>query len=175
MNLIKCALAAVLAIGLAGVPTRATAADPTDLDKAIEKLDKATKSLDEVRKTITDTDNLRGRVITLEGEVKLLQQEIAEFRRKVLDAAAARTALKPDETTSSAFRGLGRVRFINEHPFEMSVVVNGRSYRLASGAERLIPVAPGEYTYQVLQIHNAPRVRRIDVGETKTFTIYSQD
>ncbi|HVK11005.1 MAG TPA: hypothetical protein VM597_19710 [Gemmataceae bacterium] len=172
MNLIKCALAAVLAIGLATAPGRA--ADPADLDKAIEKLDKAAKALDDARKTITDMDKLHGRVITVEGEVKILQQEIADLRRK-MDAAPARTALKPDEPTTSAYRGQGRVRFINEHPFEMSVVVNGRSYRLASGAERLIPVPPGEYTYQVLQIHNAPRVRRIDADETKTFTIYAQD
>jgi hypothetical protein len=172
MTLIKCALATALAIGLAAIPTQAAA--QTDLDKAIERLDKATKALEDARKTITDMDKLHGRVITVEGEVKLLQQEIVELRRK-LDAAPSRTALRPDETTTSAYRGQGRVRFINEHPFEMSVVVNGRSYRLASGAERLIPVPPGEYTYQVLQIHNAPRVRRIDPNETKTFTIYAQD
>ena len=57
----------------------------------------------------------------------------------------------------------------------MSVVVNGLSYRLAPGAERQIAVPPGEYTYQVLQIHNSPRVRQIAPNESKTFTIYAQD
>ena len=171
MTLTKYALAAALAIGLAAAPVRA--ADP-ELEKAIERLDKATKALEDARKTITDMAQLHGRVITAEGEISILKREFEDFRKR-LDAAASRIALKPEERSLSAFRGQGRLRFINEHPFEMSVVVNGRSYRLAPGAERLIPVSPGEYTYQVLQIHNTPRVRRIDADEVKTFTIYAQE
>lgn len=170
MTLAKYALVAVLGAALVAAPARA--ADPAELDKALEKLDKATKALEEARKVMTDLAQLHGRVITAEGEISILKQEVADLKRK-LDAAPT-TALKPD-TSASSFRGQGRVRFINEHPMSMSVVVNGLSYRLSPGAERLIPVPPGDYSYQVLQIHNAPRVRQIAANEVKTFTIYAQD
>ena len=54
----------------------------------------------------------------------------------------------------------------------MSVVVNGRSYRLLPGDEKVVPVPPGEFTYQVLQLQRNPQDRQILADETKTVTIY---
>lgn len=167
--MIRAATALAVALGLATV---SVAAEPTpaELQKAIDSLNRATKALDDARKTVTDVSALQGRIITAESEINILKQDIEAIKRK-LDIAPS-TSLKPGGSTS--FVGMGRVRFINEHPLAMSVVVNGLSYRLAPGEERLIPVSPGDYTYQVLQIHNAARVRRISANETKTFTIYAE-
>jgi hypothetical protein len=170
MTRIKYTLAAALAIGLATAPARA--ADPTDLDKAVERLDKAARALEEARKVMTDLAQLHGRVITAEGEISILKQEVADLKKR-LDVKST-TALKPD-TTTSAFRGQGRVRFINDHPLPMSVVVNGLSYRLAPGAERSIPVPPGTFSYQVLQINRFPEVREIEANQIKTFTIHADE
>ena len=85
--------------------------------------------------------------------------------------AGSTTALRP-EYDSATFRGQGRVRLINDFPEEMSVLVNGRSYRLLPGQERLLAVPPGDFTYQVLQIHRDPRVRQIAADETKNIRIY---
>ena len=81
MTLPKYALVAALGAALGAAPARA--ADPTELDKAVDKIEKATRALEEARKAMTDIGDLRGRVITTETEITLLKQEIADLKRKL--------------------------------------------------------------------------------------------
>ena len=175
MTLRKHCLMATLAAALAVLPT--SAAEPTQLDlqRAIDSLEKATAELKNARKDLADVQSLHHRVIRAESEATVLRVELADLKKRVESQSV--TALKPysPTPTSTSFRGMGRVRFINEHPNEMTVAVNGLAYRLTPGQEKLIPVTPGAYTYQVLQIHTSPRIRQITADETKTFTIYAPE
>jgi hypothetical protein len=174
MILTKSTLAAVLAVALVAVPAFAQTAE--DLKKAVDKLDQATKDLKEAKDALK-TDDLRTKAATIEAKLDLLdkdiqdiKRDIGEIRRRMRDGAS--TALRPDYD-AGAYRGQGRVRFINEFSEEMSVVVNGgRSFRLMPGQERLVPVPPGDFSYQVLQLQRFPQERRITADETKTVRIF---
>lgn len=172
MKYTKFALAALLAMGLVTAPAFADPAD--DLKKAVEKLDKATKELQEAKEALK-IDELRSKAIKIDTTIELIDKDIQDIKKDIREIKR-----KLDGGPSTSFRseslyqgqGQGRVRFINEFNEEMSVVVNGRSYRLAPGQERLIAVAPGDFTYQVLQVQRFPQERKITADETKTVRIF---
>jgi uncharacterized protein YoxC len=173
MTLTKCALAALLAAGLVALPA---AAQPTaeEWKKALDNLEKATKDLKEARDALK-TDDLRTKATTidtkldiLDKDIQQLKKDVQEIRRRVGDGSS--TSLRPD--TDAVGRNMARVRVINTHPFEMSVLLNGRSFRIPAGAERLIPVLAGFYDFEVAQIPGDRRSGDLSPGQTKTFTIY---
>ena len=173
MTLTKCALAGLLAAGLMAMPA---AAQPTaeDLKKAVDSLEKATKELKEAREALK-IDDLRTKATTIDTKLDILDKDIQELKRDVREIRRqmgdrSTTALRPD--TDAAGRSMARVRVINTHPFEMSVLLNGRSYRVPAGAERLIPVPPGFYDFEVAQIPGDRRSGDLAPGQTKTFTIF---
>jgi hypothetical protein len=173
MTLTRTALAALLGLALVAAPAAAQTAE--DFKKLNDKLDKITKDLADTKDSLK-MDELRSKAITIDTKLELLdkdiqemKKDIREIRRRMGDGAS--TALRPD-FDAAAFRGQGRVRFINEFYEEMSVVVNGRSFRLLPGEERLVPVPPGDFSYQVLQLQRFPQERRITADETKTVRIY---
>jgi hypothetical protein len=172
MTLTRFVPAALLAAALAAPAAGQTA---EDVKKLNDKLDALTKTLQDVKEGLK-TDNVREKLATIESKIDLLDQDIRtikddvrQMKRRVGDGAT--TTLRP-EYDSSSFRGQGRVRFINEFPDEMAIVLNGRAFRLAPGQERQFPVAPGDFTYQVLNIQREARVLRIAADETKNIRIY---
>ena len=170
MTFTKSAFAALAAVSLA-VPGFAQ----DDAKKAAEKLDQMSKDLQAIKESLK-IDDLRARALAIENKIDNLDRQldeikrsVAEFRRRAGDGPS--TSLRPGFDSAPA-PTQGRVRIINAHPFEMSAVLNGFSYRLLPGEERLIRVAPGPYRFEVLQIPGDRRAGDIVAGETKTFTIY---
>jgi hypothetical protein len=177
MRLTKSALATLLGTAVLAAPSFAQS--PEDQKKAVEsavqKLEQAVKDLKEAKDALK-ADDLRAKTISIDTRLELLDKDIQdikkdvrEIRRQMGDRTS--TALRPDYDSATS-RGLGRVRFINQFSEEMAVVVNGRSFRLQPGEERLVPVPPGDFTYQVLQLQRVPQERRIAPDETKTVRIY---
>jgi len=170
MKYTKFALAALLALGLVTAPAFADPAD--DLKKAVEKLEKATKELQEAKEAFK-IDELRSKAIKIDTTIELIDKDIQDIKK---DIREIKRKLDGGPSTSvrseSLYQGQGKVRFINEFTEEMSVVVNGRSYRLVPGQERLITVPPGDFTYQVLQLQRFPQERKITADETKTVRIF---
>jgi hypothetical protein len=170
MTLTRLALPATLAAALLAAPAFADPAE--DLREAVKKFDKATKDLADARDALK-SDELRGKVNTLDSKIDLIDQDIKSIQKDIRDIKrrldnSGSSSLK----TESLYQGQGKVRFINEYSEEMSVVVNGRSYRLQPGQEKLVAVTPGEFTYQVLQLQRSSQERRISADETKTIRIY---
>jgi hypothetical protein len=164
---------ALFVAALLAAPAAGQSAD--DIKRINDKLDKLTKDLQELRDGMK-LDAVREKVTTVDSKIDQLDQDIQTLKKDLRDIkrkvdGGTTTALRP-EYDSAAPRGMARVRLINDHPEEMSVVVNGRSYRLLPGQERLIAVTPGEFTYQVLNIQREARVRTIAADETKTIRIY---
>lgn len=172
MTYAKFALASLLAFGLVTAPAFA---DPAaDLKQAVEKLDKATKDLQEAKEALK-IDELRAKAIKIDTTIELIDKDIQDLKKDIRDIKRKLENGPSTSLRSESFyqgQGQGRVRFINEFNEEMSVVVNGRSYRLAPGQERLIVVPPGDFTYQVLQLQRFPQDRRITPDETKTVRIF---
>jgi prefoldin subunit 5 len=172
MTLTRYALAALLGTALVAAPAAAQAT-AEDLKKAVDKLDQAAKDLKDAKDA---KDDLRTKVNAIDSKIDIIDKDIQELKKDIREikrriGTEGSTSLRPD-TESAIARGTGRVRFINEFNEEMSVVVNGRSFRLYPGQERLVPVTAGSYTYQVLQLQRFPQERRIAADETKTVRIY---
>ncbi|MSR51905.1 MAG: hypothetical protein EXS09_01275 [Gemmataceae bacterium] len=170
MSYTKFALCGLLAMSLVTVPVFAEPAD--DLKKAVEKLDKAAKELQEAKEAFK-IDELRAKAIKIDTTIELIDKDIQDIKKDIRDIkrkleVGPSTSLKSE----SKYPGQGKVRFINEFNEEMSVVVNGRSYRLVPGQERLVAVPPGNFTYQVLQLQRVPQERKITADETKTVRIF---
>lgn len=166
------ALATALGLAVAVSPSMGQTAE--DLKKAIDRLDLATKDL-QAAKDALKIEDLRSKSATIESKIDLIDKDIQaiakdirEIKRKLNDTSSI--SLRPD--TDSATRSVGRVRFVNDFSEEMSVVINDRAYRLLPGQERLVTVAPGDFTYQVLNLQRFAQVRRISADETKTIRIY---
>jgi len=173
MTLTKSLLGALVAIGLA-----APALADEDSKKAVDKIDQLSKDLQALKDSLK-IDALREGAKTIDSKIDLLDKDIQEIkkdlkdmkeiRRRLADASPS-TSLRPG--VDSAPANQARVRIINAHPFEMSVILNGFSYRLAPGEERLFSVQPGQFRFEVLQIPGVHKGGEIVAGETKTFTIY---
>ena len=172
MTLTRFLPVALLAAALAA-PVAGQTAD--DVKKLNDKLDKLTREVQDLKEAVK-ADAVREKVTTVDSMIDQLDQDIQTIKKDLRDLkrkvdGGTSTSLRP-EYDSGTYRGQGRVRFINEYPEEMSVVINGRSYRILPGQERLFPVTPGEFTYQVLNIQRDSQVRRIAADETKTIRIY---
>ena len=63
------------------------------------------------------------------------------------------------------------MRLINDFPEEMSVLVNGRSYRLLPGQERLIRVSAGDYSLELLQFPGERRSGELTAGPRRRLPI----
>ncbi|WP_020472186.1 hypothetical protein [Zavarzinella formosa] len=161
-----------LLFGVLALPVSAADPTPEELKKSIDDLKKVTDDLKKLKDAMNKLEELRSKSIIFETQLELIEKDIKDMKKKLgMDGSTPNTSLKPSDSTS-AFKGQGRVRFINQFSEEMSVVVNGRSYRLLPGDEKLVPVPPGEFSYQVLQLQRAPQDRLIAADETKTVTIY---
>jgi len=170
MTLTRCGLAAFVAMAFA-IPVSAQ----DDAKKAVEKLDQLSKDLQALKDSLK-VDDVRAKAISIEAKIDLLDREIQDIKKDMKEirrraGEIPSTSLRP-EFDSAAPRGQSWVRVINTHPSEMSVVLNGLSYRLASGEERLFRVPTGQYSFEVLQIPGAHKSGDLAAGATKTFTIY---
>lgn len=172
MTMARYTLATILVAALAAAPAAAQAT-AEELKKEVEKLQQAVKDLKEAKEA---KDSLRSKAIEIEAKIDVIDRDVQEMKRDIKEirrrlGTEGTTAMRPD-TESPIARGQGRIRFINQFNEEMSVVVNGRSFRLLPGEERLVPVAAGSYTYQVLQLQRFPQAREIAADQTKTVRIY---
>ncbi len=183
MNRLKFPILALVAS--AAMATAVEAAEPpAELKDSIDNLNKAIRALNEVRRDFNDLrdaqkkdiEGVKGQIETLELRVKLLQNEIETLRK---EKASGTVALKPDVTGSNPgfspvpnVRTTGRLRIVNEFPEEMSVVVNGKSYRVLPGEERTIIVPAGSFEYQIPQLQRFPQQREIAENQVKTVVIY---
>jgi hypothetical protein len=79
---------------------------------------------------------------------------------------------KPTPSATAPLTGpKGVVRIVNEYPVEISLLVNGKSYRVAPSESRSIDVPSGSYTYELLQSGAAATTSPIRDGETVTLRI----
>ena len=67
--------------------------------------------------------------------------------------------------------GKGTVRVVNEYPVQISIVVNGTSYRVAPSKTLDIDVPAGDFTYQLLEAGAASTKSVIREKETVTLRI----
>jgi hypothetical protein len=65
----------------------------------------------------------------------------------------------------------GTVRVVNEYPVEITMVVNGRSHRIAPGATLDVPIPAGDFSYQLLSGSTALAPTRSTIRQNEVVTL----
>jgi len=70
-----------------------------------------------------------------------------------------------------AVTGTGTVRVVNEYPVEITMVVNGRSYRVSPNATQDISLPAGDFSYQLLSGSTALAPTRSTIRDREVVTL----
>lgn len=103
----------------------------------------------------------------LAAEVKDLRDTVARLEKQ-LNELKTSTSLSPSRPLDP-LAGRGTVRVVNEYPVDISILVNGTSYRLSPNEKRDILVPMGEFQYQLLTA--GAGVTRSSIREKETVTL----
>jgi hypothetical protein len=186
-------LNAVVAVTLAAGPSRAVGQTPPTNS---EKLDAIQKQLDEMKKSLTGMHKSLGALKAIETELQNLrnesnagaaaaQKDVNELRaenakmREEIEALRARisattriAASPPSESVPLA--ATARVELINTYFDNMTVILNGKSYRLPPGERWLTnPLPAGSFTYEVLGV-TPQRTRVLTANQVYPIHIHPQ-
>lgn len=153
-----------------------------ELKKQLEESNRKLTAIQEQLKTLTELLNgkkdEKGYPLPSDpgivSQMKDLKDRLAGIE-KDLAAYKAQTSLRPPTPNPSAAvdpkAGKGTVRVVNEYPVQISIVVNGTSYRVAPTKTLDVDVAAGEFTYQLLESGAASTKSTIKEKETVTLRI----
>jgi hypothetical protein len=170
------------------VPLPLQIQDKTEMADLKAKVEAANTKLTEIQRDLKNlTELLNGRrdkdgfpIETSPGliaELKKLADRLATVETD-LNKMKGQTSLRPGSpggTTPSATvdprAGKGTVRVVNEYPVQISIVVNGTSYRVAPTKSLDVDVPAGEFSYQLLESGAASTKSSIKEKETVTLRI----
>lgn len=162
-----------------------------------QKLNDIQKSIDGITEMLKGRKDATGVVLPsdvgLLEEVKRLRDDVALLKTQMeaMKSTSLRTPIggatpnipgvpnpmpgvaNPLPGAAPAAAAQGTVRVVNEYPVEITMVVNGRTYRVNPSASQDIPVTAGEFSYQLLSASAAaaPTRSTIRAGETVTLRI----
>jgi hypothetical protein len=155
------------------LPGMIAAQDKTELEAVNKKLDSIQAQLKQLNELLNGRRDDKGvRIESDPGvveELKRLKDKLAKLDEEVTKMKS-QTSLRP-VTPADPRAGKGTVRIVNEYPVQISIVVNGTSYRVAPTRTQDIEVPAGEFTYQLLEAGAAPTKSVIKEKETVTLRI----
>ncbi|QVL31883.1 hypothetical protein KIH39_24100 [Telmatocola sphagniphila] len=94
-----------------------------------------------------------------------LKKQIEDLRKENLELKERlRTQSKRIDTTNVAKPG--KIRFVNQYPTEMTIVVNSRRIDLSPFQDITVTVPAGSFNYQVLQVQEFMQTRTVSENET---------
>jgi hypothetical protein len=156
------------------VPAAVAGQGQPDLKTVSDKLDGIQDQLKKLNELLNGRRDDKGfRVESDPGlveEVKRLKDRLSALEAEV-NKMKTQTALRPATPIVDPRAGKGTVRVVNEYPVQISIVVNGTSYRVAPNKTQDIEVPAGEFTYQLLEAGAASTRSVIKEKETVTLRI----
>ena len=176
MNLKQTTVAAVIGGAIALTqPTPAAALTfqvKGSVEQRLDQIEKKIAELTEAVKGKRDSDGHpypsdRGLV----ADVAKLRDEVAALKAQ-LDAQKS-TSQRPAAPAAAAdpLAGKGTVRIVNEYPIEISMSINGTSYRVPANTELKVPVPMGEFSYFLLSSGVAGTATKSTIKEKETVTL----
>ena len=192
----KMVLSAAFGLALAAAPTSpAVAQEPAPLaktDASAIVVDDLKRDVEQMRKDVIllkqaqrDTDEvLNGqaggeagglaRTITgMESRLAAVEDAMARIEKR-LDALSKTTAGSSPLGGGDPVRptiSKATIRLVNEYQTEISLILNGVSYRLGAGEVRSVEVSSGSYSYELLAAGSKSRTSTVKDGETVTLRI----
>jgi hypothetical protein len=102
----------------------------------------------------------------------LLETKAAKLRRTPPRGRgrARRTSAESEKREEAPSASAGRIRIVNAWKEPVSVVVDGKSYYLLAGEEKMINRAAGEFTYEVQMLNHWAKAQ-VAAGQTYTIRI----
>jgi hypothetical protein len=158
------------------VPGAITADGQPDLKTVNDKLDEIQKQLKTISELLNGKKDASGFALPsdpgLVEEVKRLKDKLAAIDAE-LNKMKTQTSFRPPapSATPDPKAGKGTVRVVNEYPVQISIVVNGTSYRVAPNKTLDVDVPAGDFTYQLLEAGSGSTKSRINEKETVTLRI----
>ena len=161
-------------------PVATTNTDVDALKKQVEDLKRDLKDLKEFHQNTeaflygkndgpSKTDGVMRRLASLEEKMKAVQDLLIKLDDKLTQATRVAGSsplnngnLTPNTGTSTpdipkpmAAPGItgakGTIRIVNEYPTEVSLLLNGKAYRVESNEVKSIEIPAGNYSYELLQ------------------------
>jgi hypothetical protein len=191
-------LSTLLAAAVAVAPARAEDSDTGKLTDS-QKLDLLLQQCKDMQRSLATLDSLKDDLKSLRAKTEVLQDRMeglhgrlnsmttankdvfGEFHERIRKLEADLDALHKQLDGQTRISGYGptapppappppgTIRLRNTYPGMVTIVVNGTTYRLASGETRDLPGQPaGTFTYEVLGMQP---LKAVTLGPKEAFTI----
>jgi hypothetical protein len=156
-------------------------ADPAELKKQLEESNRKLTDIQRDLKQLTELLNgkkdekgfplpsdpgLVTQMRELKDKLAALEAEVNKMKTQTTLRPPTGGAVTPDPKV-----GKGTVRIVNEYPVQISIVVNGTSYRVEPTKSVDVEVPAGDFTYQLLQSGGGVTKSVIKEKETVTLRI----
>jgi hypothetical protein len=168
----------------AGEPSKNNS-DKSELTDIKKQLEETNKKLAAVQLQLQQlTDLLRGKAassdtpgsVGLMEEMRRLREKLADVETELNRLRAQYSALSPSRSTvptpTSPLTGKGLVRLVNDYPIEVTMVLNGTTYRLPPRQTMDVHVPAGEFSYQLLEAGGTVVRKPIREQEVVTLRIH---
>ena len=150
-----------------------------DLDAAVFGKKEGGAGADGLFRRINALQDRLDKLNGLDEQMKGIREEITKLNGKLDRSVVAGSsplggtgaAGVPQPMPGPAAANRSTVRLSNEYATEVSVILNGQSYRLAPGEVKGVGVPAGSYTYELLQAGGGPVTSKIADGESVTLRI----
>lgn len=167
------------------IPLTSPIDEKSDIAEMKTKLEAANTKLEQIQKDLKQlTELLNGRrdkegfpIPTSPGllaDIKAISDRLAKVEEDLSKMKGTSSSLRPGTppvTPVDPKAGKGTVRVVNEYPVQISIVVNGTSYRVAPSKSLDIDVPAGDFNYQLLESGAASTKSSIKEKETVTLRI----
>jgi len=148
-------------------------------DRKLSAIQNQLKQLAELLNGRRDSDGFLIPNTGLLSEMKSLKDRLDKVEKDLDGMRKTQTSLRPESPPAGGGTGSvvdprparGTIRVVNEYPVQVSIVVNGTSYRVAPSKTLDIDVGAGEFSYQLLESGAAPTRSVIKDKETVTLRI----
>jgi hypothetical protein len=162
--------------------------DKSDIAELRSKVDKANEKLSDIQSDLKKlTELLNGRkdstgtpiptepgvlsqLRALKDNLDKIEKELTKLKEQT-SSTSLRPAPIPPTPIPEIKTGKGIVKIVNDYPIEISMVINGISYRVAPSQARDVEIPVGEFSYQLVQSGAAATPSHIKEKETVTLRI----
>jgi hypothetical protein len=157
------------------LPTHVLQNDPKTLEEVNNRLKEIQKDLKQLTELLNGKKDKDGYPLTsdpgLVAEMKALKDKLGDIEKDLAKLKTQSSSLRPATPIVDPKAAKGIVRIVNEYPVQVSIVVNGTSYRVAPTKTLDVEVPVGDFTYQLLESGAAATKSTIKEKETVTLRI----
>lgn len=142
------------------------------LNKIDQRLENQnTISLQMLDRLKADFGQLKNDMTSMKDEMTRLQRDLNDMRLRG-NANGSSTSYFGGSAPTTPSSSSASIRLVNTYLTDMTANINGLLYVVPPGQQRVVPVAPGNVSYQVFQTQNFAKATSLRPGEILTLSLY---